>query len=443
MEGSPPSEWGRALGHLEGKLRPTQFQTWFQAIECLEVSEDCIRLAVPSRIFRDWILRNYSDVLHEALRESGGRERRVEFVVRPVETHPPSMEQTVESPRPRSQIGLNPHYTFENFVIGPSNRLAHAAARAITESPGTAYNPLFLHGAAGLGKTHLLQAAARAVMASQPRTNLVYLSCEAFVNEFISAVAKGDLDSFRYRFRHVDFLFIDDIHFLARKDRTQEEFFHTFNTLYNSQKQIVLSSDSPPKEIPTLEERLVSRFKWGLVAQVEPPSFETRVAILSSKAALRGRELPANVTQYIAMRIETNIRELEGAINKLLGYAALAQRPITLGLAKVALRDTFSAPAREASITDIHNEVTGYFDLRPSDVLSKKRSRSIALPRQIGMFLARELTGLSLNQIGEYFGGRDHSTVLYATEKIRKLSESDTRTQETLEILRKRIQGSL
>lgn len=439
MQGSSPTEWERALEFLEGKLRPSQFHTWFQAIECVRVDEESISLAVPSLGFRDWILKNHSFLLQEAVRREDGRPRRVEFTVHPV---PPStpLPETPPAPRRAVDIALNPLYTFDNFVIGPSNRLAHAASVAVTESPGTGYNPLFLHGAAGLGKTHLLQAAAHAVVSTRPRSNLVYLSCETFVNQFISAVAKGGLESFRYRFRHVDFLFIDDIHFLARKDRTQEEFFHTFNTLYNSQRQIVLSSDSPPKEIPTLEERLVSRFKWGLVAQVEPPSFETRVAILNTKSKLRGRELPANVSEYIASRIETNIRELEGAINKILGYAALSQRPITLGLAKEALRDTFSAPAREASISDIHSEITSHFDLRPSDVLSRKRSRSIAFPRQIGMFLARELTGLSLSQIGEYFGGRDHSTVLYATDKIRRLQESDSRLRETLETLRKNVQ---
>ncbi|MCZ6689433.1 MAG: chromosomal replication initiator protein DnaA [Planctomycetota bacterium] len=439
MEGSPPGVWERALEFLEQKLRPSQFHTWFQAIDCLEVDDRSIYLAVPSRSFRDWILKNYRDVLQEAVRRSDGVERSVEFVVRPLPKVPPRPPEA--PPKIHNQVLLNPLYTFENFVVGPSNRLAHAAAVAVTESPGTGYNPLFLPGAAGLGKTHLLQAAAHAALVARPDANLVYLSCEAFVNQFISAVAKGDLESFRYRFRHVDFLFIDDIHFLARKDRTQEEFFHTFNTLYNAQRQIVLSSDSPPKEIPTLEERLVSRFKWGLVARVEPPSFETRMAIIHSKAKLRGRELPQSVTEYIASRIETNIRELEGAINKIQGYAALVQKPISLGMAKEALRDSF-APAREATIADIHNEVTNYFDLKPADVLSRKRSKSIVFPRQIGMYLARELTGLSLNQIGEYFGGRDHSTVLYSTDKIRRLLDSDPLTQETLESLRKKILGN-
>ena len=438
------AEWERALEYLQQKLRPTQYHTWFQGIECLDANDREIQLAVPSRIYRDWILKNYSDVISEAVRLPDGQDRHVEFVIQPVASHPPAAEPrtTERRARPSDDLGLNPLYTFENFVTGPSNRLSHAAAIAVTESPGTGYNPLFIHGTAGLGKTHLLQAAAHAVLRARPEAKLVYLSCEGFVNEFISAVSKGDIDKFRYRYRHVDYLLLDDIQFLARKDRTQEEFFHTFNTLYNAQKQIILTSDSPPKEIPTLEERLVSRFKWGLVTHMEPPGFETRMAILHSKARLKGKELPPAVLEYIAQRIESNIRELEGAINKLIGYAALAQRPITLGLAKEALRDTLAASAQEASISDIYNEVTSFFDLRPSDLLSKKRSKSIVYPRQIGMFLARELTGLSLSEIGEYFGGRDHSTVLYATQKITKLSEQDLRTRENLEALRKKMRGS-
>ncbi|MCU0722265.1 MAG: chromosomal replication initiator protein DnaA [Planctomycetes bacterium] len=333
------------------------------------------------------------------------------------------------------QIPLNPGYKFEHFVVGPSNRLAQAASLAVVESPGYAFNPLFLHGSVGLGKTHLLQAVAHEALRRHANSAILYLSCETFTNHFIAAVEKGDLEAFRNRYRHVDFLLIDDIHHLANKEGTQEEFFHTFNTLYNAGKQIVLTSDSPPKEIPSLEERLVSRFKWGLVACMESPHFETRVAILRKKAALHGYEFPEEVIQYLAERLQTNVREMEGAIVKIVAYASLTGERITLALAREAVRDIVKPPETPVTMDDILSIVTGSYNVRLSDLQSKKRSKSVSLPRQLCMYLARKMTRYSLEEIGGYFGGRDHTTVMYAEQRIERLAESDPGFRSSLENL--------
>ena len=337
--------------------------------------------------------------------------------------------------RPR----LNPQYTFENFVTGPCNRMAHAAAMAVSDLPGRAYNPLFIHSSVGLGKSHLIQAVCHKVIVGRPDAALMYVSCEDFVNQFIASIESGQLEGFRYRFRHLDVLVIDDIHFLADKDRTQEEFFHTFNTLYQAQKQVVLSSDSPPHEIPRLEERLVSRFKQGLVVRIDRPSFETRVAIVQKKARLRGLELPEDVIRYIATVVETNNRELEGAVVRVLGYASLCNRLVDMDLAKEALRDLVSGPSRTVAIQDIADAVLRRYNARLSDLQSKKRSQSVALPRQVSMYLARRLTNRSLEEIGAFFGGRDHTTVLHADRKIRQMVEHDPSFRGVLEAIERDV----
>jgi len=323
------------------------------------------------------------------------------------------------------RLRLNTQYTFENFVTGPCNRMAHAAALAVSDLPGRAYNPLFVHSSVGLGKSHLIQAIGHKILSGRPEVKMMYVSCEDFVNQFIAAIERGQLEEFRYRFRYLDVLVIDDIHFLSDKDRTQEEFFHTFNTLYQAQKQVVLSSDSPPHEIPRLEERLVSRFKWGLVVRIDRPSFETRVAIVQKKARLRRRDLPEDVVQYIATVVDTNNRELEGAVVRVLGYASLCNRFIDVDLAKDALRDLVVAPRRAITIQVIADAVLQRYNARLSDLQSKRRSQSVALPRQICMYLARRLTTRSLEEIGAFFGGRDHTTVLHAERKIRRMTERD------------------
>ncbi len=315
-------------------------------------------------------------------------------------------------------LPLNPDYVFENFVTGPCNRLPHAAAVAVAEQPGKAYNPLFIHGGVGLGKTHLLQAVCQKVLEKQPDSRILYLSCDSFINQFITAVETGDMSQFRFRYRQVDVLVIDDIHFLAGRDRTQEEFFHTFNTLYQNHKQIILSADCPPSEIPELEERLVSRFNWGLVARIEKPCYETRVAILQKKARMRDLTLPEDVICYIAAKVETNTRELEGAITKVQGMSLLQDGKIDLELAKAALGDSATPEQKRITIQQIFETVTKYYNVRVSDLQSKKRHKSIAFPRQVCMYLARRHTRYSLEEIGGYFGGRDHTTVLHAVRTV-------------------------
>lgn len=325
----------------------------------------------------------------------------------------------------RDALVINPDYAFENFVVGPENRLAHAAAVAVGDNPAKSYNPLFIHGGVGLGKTHLLQAVCLRILETRPTAALYYISCESFMTQFMEAVQSGEMTNFRHCFRDVDVLVVDDIHFLAKRDRTQEEFFHTFNTLYQASKQIVLSSDAPPGEIPDLEQRLVSRFKWGLVAKVEPPCYDTRVEILKSKARIRGLDLPDDVACYIAERINANIRELEGAITTLQIRASLDGRPIDLALAKFAMGENAPAHQSVISIHTIIDAVTDFYHVKVTDLQSKRRQRSVAQPRQVCMYLARRLTRLSLEEIGGYFGGRDHTTVMHAVKIIETRREAD------------------
>ena len=340
---------------------------------------------------------------------------------------------------PHEQLRLNPNYTFDNFVVAPSNRLAHAACSAACEAPGRAYNPLFLHSTVGLGKSHLLQAVCHRLLMRLEKIQILYLSCESFVNQFIASVERGELEQFRYRYRHLDVLVIDDIHFLADKERTQEEFFHTFNTLYQSQRQVILSSDSPPHEIPHLEERLVSRFKWGLVARLDKPSFETRVAIVTKKARLRGADLPEEIIRFVARTIDTNVRELEGAVTRVAAHTQLTGTTITLDTAREVLMDSLPQRPREITVPEIIAAVVRRFSLRVADLQSKRRNKSISEPRQIAMYLSRRMTKLSLQEIGGYFGGRDHTTVLHANRKIQELAKSDPDTKAALQMLTEEI----
>ena len=340
-----------------------------------------------------------------------------------------------------SDVILHEDYVFEHFVQGPGNELPLAAAQAVANDPGQSYNPLFLHGAVGLGKTHLLQATCQRVLARKPDARILYLSCETFVNQFISAVEAGELEDFRYRYRHVDMLLIDDIHFLARKERTQEEFFHTFNTLYNSRKQIVLSCDSPPREIPTLEDRLVSRFKWGLVAELEQPDHETRIRIVRRKADRHGVVLPDGVGELIADSVATNVREIEGAVLKVIGFASLTKRPLTREVAEEALRDVLRPKDRKVSLDTILRAVCDHYGVKPSDLVGKRRQKSISQPRQVCMYLARRLTELSLMEIGGQIGGRDHTTVIYANERVAGEVEKNPRLREDLDAITRKIRA--
>lgn len=444
---TPPS-WPQILNCIQKRITPQQYATWFRHLKASLPADDEIHIRVPNRFFKEWLAQNYLGVIKESIREAIGSQPSVAFTVdenillqdASQEVAPP--EVVVEStPLPRiSGMTLNEDYTFDTFVVGPSNQLAHAAAIAVTDAPGKTYNPLFMFGSVGLGKSHLLQAICYDLLSKNPRAKAAYFSCETFVNEFILAIQRNNLPAFRNRYRQLDLLLIDDIQFLSRAERSQEEFFHTFNDLYNAQKQIVLSSDQPPQNIDGLQERLLSRFKCGLVARIDPPSYEMRVAILKRKAELRHVSLPAEVIDYIANTITTNIRELDGAVTKVVGYASLLNQPISLSTAQTALHEPAVAKS-PLSIESIIGVVTNHFAVRVSDIQSKKRTRSIVFPRQVCMYLARILTTLSLEEIGGYFGGRDHSTVLHAEEKIRSAIKEDRALATTIELLKTQLQS--
>lgn len=349
-------------------------------------------------------------------------------------------DQPTVSDRHIDEIILSPDYSFDNFVTGPGNHLAYAASIAVANQPGISYNPLFIHGGVGLGKTHLLQAICQTILQADPQMRICYLSCDAFMNQFIECVQRGQMSQFRHHYRHVDLLVIDDIHFLANRERTQEEFFHTFNALYQSNRQIVLSSDSPPAEIPQLEERLVSRFQWGLVTHVSKPDYETRVAIVSAKAKLRGLEIPDAVIEFIAQRIESNARELEGAITTLQGHASLQNRPIDLVLARQALGEPVAKESvTQITLQDITGAVTTYYNVKLSDLQSKRRHKSIAVPRQVCMWLARKRTRFSLEEIGGYFGGRDHTTVMHSVKTVEERLSRDSDVARQIEQIEQMI----
>jgi chromosomal replication initiator protein len=444
--------WERVATILRRSVPRQQFETWFRGMSLVRLTPEHAELTVPNNFLREWILRKYFGVLRRALREVSGGDPEVELRIGE-EERAPAEPVAADAPPARaagakpsaplaygeSDVVLNPQYTFDNFIPGPSNNFASAAALAVADSPGKSYNPLFLHGSVGLGKTHLLQAICHRLIERRPDMRILYLSCETFTNHFVTAVANGELDSFRFRYRHVDVLLIDDIHFLANRERTQEEFFHTFNTLYNANKQIILSSDSNPAEIPTLEERLVSRFKWGIVAKIDQPVYETRVAIIARKARMHGATFPDEVVRFLAENVRSNIRELEGAVNKLAGMSHIYQRPVDLDMAKEALRDLLPPQASRVSIDGIIRTVAEHYSIPVRDLMGKRRTKSIAYPRQICMFLARRLTSHSLEEIGGYFGGRDHTTVMYAYDKIRREVEENPTLADTLE----RLKGKL
>ena len=438
--------WEKIRAMLRETIDQTPFYTWFQQAVLRSLTENTLTVAVQNDFTRDWLIENYMTQIEHSVHTVLGSSLAVEVVVdaelaarkaprreRDDETAPSEREpETSKRPAKKragllrsSDVVLNPSYTFDNYVVGPCNRFAHAAAVGVSESPGGPYNPYFIHGSVGLGKTHLLQSLCREILDDDPDTNILFLSCETFINHFIDAIGKGDQTKFRHKYRDVDVLVVDDIHLLANKERTQEEFFHTFNALYNAGKQIVLSSDSPPKDIPSLEERLVSRFKWGLVTEIEPPCYETRMAIIMRKANERGIDLPEEVTKVLAERLDSNIRELEGAVNKLQGFSKLMGVPISMELARQCLQDVFSVRRGPTSMDDIAQLVTEHFDVRLSELQSKKRHKAIAWPRQVSMFLTRRITKRSLQDIGGFYGGRDHSTVLHAIKKVEEALVDD------------------
>ena len=431
--------WGEVLGIIEKTLNKQVFDAWFQRVKYISFTDGILLLEVPSKFFRDWLKTHYLDLIVDTLFSICKTEVRVEFALAPPHPKDKIKEEVVGYHTPSSrEIYLNPKYTFDNFVAGESNHIAHAASLAVAESPAKAYNPLFVYGGVGLGKTHLMQAIGHSLRGKRPETKISYISTETFVNHWIDSIRNQTTENFRNRYRSVDILLVDDIHFLAGKETTQEQFFHTFNALHDAHKQIVLSSDRAPKEIPTLQERLVSRFEWGLVVDVQPPTLETRVAILRKKEV----NLPEEIAFFIANKIKANIRKLEGALIRVVAHASLTGNQLTLGLAQDILKDI--APEEEKkkiiSIELIQKEVVDFYGLRLSDMQAKKRSKMIVFPRQIAMFLARELTDNSLPEIGESFGGRDHTTVMYACEKIERDLRGDASLDRAINQIKKKIQ---
>ncbi len=431
--------WSNVLAQVEKKISKPSFETWLKSTKMLTYQGDTVTIAAPNSFARDWLDTHYVHLIAGILTELTGEGLSIRFVV-PKDQNiedfslPKPILPMKDQEQPEFSPGmLNSKYTFDTFVIGSGNRFAHAASLAVAEAPAKAYNPLFIYGGVGLGKTHLMHAIGHYVQEHNPNAKVVYLSSEKFTNEFINSIRDNKTVDFRNKYRSVDVLLIDDIQFLAGKEQTQEEFFHTFNTLHEESKQIVISSDRPPKEIPTLEDRLRSRFEWGLITDITPPDLETRIAILRKKAKADGLDIPNEVMMYIANQIDSNIRELEGALIRVVAYSSLVNKDMNADLAAEALKDIMpNAKPRKITILDIQKTVGEHFHIRLEDFTAKKRTKSIAFPRQIAMYLSRELTSFSLPKIGEEFGGRDHTTVIHAHEKISTLLKEDQALQQDL-----------
>jgi chromosomal replication initiator protein len=421
--------WGSILKSLEGKLDPKELRTWFGPTRQLSFDAagagPALTVAVPNRVFADWIESQHGALLTAEAESLGfpGLTFQFEPVVDSATAAPPPHPATI--PPASTGVVVNPRFTFDTFVVGSSNQFAHAAARAVGETPSRSYNPLFLYGGVGLGKTHLMHAIAQEVLKRNPGARVLYLSAERFLNELINALRFEKMHEFKRRYRELDVLLMDDVQFIAGKDSTQEEFFHTFNALHDAQKQIVVTSDALPKEIPTLEERLRSRFEWGLIADIQPPDLEMKVAILRKKAAAEKIEIPNDVALYIAGTVKSNIRELEGRLNRVVAFSSLTGRPLSVELAKETLKDIAATEETRATPSDILKVVAAHYGLRVSDLKQKSNAKAIAFPRQVAMFLCRRLTPLSYPEIGRLFSDKHHSTVMHSVEKIEQLTEDD------------------
>ncbi len=439
--------WERILKRVAEKVSDQNFDIWFRPTTLREFDPSTKKLQVwvPNRHFRYWLGENYRDVLGETLKELDHQDVEVEFSVvgedgeTLVETQEGSTRGAPGSRNGQPPPSLNPKYSFASFVVGRSNQFAHAAALAVAEQPSCAYNPLFIYGGVGLGKTHLMHAIGQRILQERSQARLTYMSAERFMNELIHSIRYDRMIQFRDKYRNIDVLLMDDIQFLAGKDRTQEEFFHTFNALYDGHKQIIISSDSPPKEIPTLEERLHSRFDWGLIADIQPPDLETKIAILKRKAEVHGIYLPDEVVLFIAGNIKSNIRELEGALVRLMAYSSLTGERMDMGLANRVLRNIVENSVRVITIEQIQKMVAEHYSLKVSDLKAKNNARRVAEPRQLAMFLTKELTKNSLSEIGKEFGGKHHTTVLHAIRKVDELQKTDQNLRATIERLKEAI----
>jgi chromosomal replication initiator protein len=424
-----PSIWDHLLTRIETKVNRHSFYTWFRPTSLVADSGSSLTVRVPDPLFKDWLTKHYSGVLAEALEEVRRPGVNLVFVAEGAKADavavdpPPEVADGDASPLASLAVsgGLTPRYTFDTFIVGPSNQFAHAACRAVAEAPSRSYNPLFIYGGVGLGKTHLMHAIGQYVLVHNAGLKLTYISSERFMNEMINAVRYDRILDFRERYRSVDVLLVDDIQFVSGKEGTQTEFFHTFNALYDAQKQIVLSSDRPPHEIPALEERLRSRFEWGLIADIQPPDLETKVAILKRRAEAEAIPLPDAVAIYIAGRIKSNVRELEGSLTRLIAYASLTGRELSLDLAQEILKNFIDANDRLVTIESIQKFTADYYQLKITDLKSRNNSKSVAMPRQVAMYLCKALTDSSLPEIGRSFGGKHHSTVIHSIKKVDEL----------------------
>jgi chromosomal replication initiator protein len=439
--------WHDTLAYIQGKVPKQVYDTWFTPIHLERIEDSTAQLGVPNKFFGDWLSQHYGTLLAEAVSAArGGEETAITFVI----FHKQATRQTENSgstaatsrqntvARAKRGIQLNPKYTFKNFVVGAGNQFSHAACMAVAEQPAKAYNPLFIYGETGLGKTHLLNAIGNYV-AERTDLRIAYLTTEQFTNEVINSIRYDKMMDLRKRYRHIDMLMIDDIQFLAGKERTQEEFFHTFNALYEAHKQLVLSSDRFPKDMPDIEERLRSRFEWGLIADLQPPDVETRIAILRKKSEDEGVTLPEDVIQFLATTMKSNIRELEGSLVRLGAYASLTGQTITLEMAKSVLRDLIGTKKKIVSMDDIQETVGARFHVKIADLKSRRRSKTLVHPRQIAMYLCRELTDSSYPEIGRQFGGKDHTTIIHACKQVIKAKDSDSALSATLDSLREQI----
>ncbi len=437
--------WDEVIKIIKESISKQNFETWIKPIRLKSIEQEDILLSAPNRFFCEWLEENHLSLIKDAIHSKTGKLYNIKFVIDNEKTpqnpgslknESPHTEQQVESKPAKKKIHptLNVNYSFERFVVGPSNQFAHAAAFAVAEQPAKNYNPLFIYGGVGLGKTHLINSIGLKTLSIYPTMNVVYASAEVFMNDLINSIRFDKMQNFREKFRNIDCLLIDDIQFIAGKERTQEEFFHTFNTLHDAGKQIVVTSDRFPKDIPNLESRLRSRFEWGLIADIQPPEIETRIAILEKKAAENNVTLPENVAFFLASQCESNIRELEGYLIRVLAYASLTKRVIDIGLAKeVLMHLVHSNGDKEITLEDIVKLTCSEFGSTVSEIKSHKKNKSLVEARQVIMFLAREMTNLSFPDIGEKMGGRDHSTVIYSYKKVKKRLQTDKKFNEMVE----------
>jgi chromosomal replication initiator protein len=439
------SVWNKCLSKVSEKVSPSVFELWFKPIKLFQLKDKTLTLEIPNRFFRDWIDDFYPTIFSEVMEGMMGHPVVVRYKMAEKEDAAlKRLDTKLENRRTKLAsrgIYLNPKYTFEKFVVGPSNQFAHAAAMRAGENPGAAYNPLFIYGGVGLGKTHIINAMGNAMVDKNPGMIVCYVSAEQFTNEVIAAIRHEKMGEFKEKYRNVDALLVDDIQFIAGKDRTQEEFFHTFNSLYEKQRQIVISSDRAPMEIADITDRLRSRFSMGLIADIQPPEIETKVAILLKKADIERMTIPEDVAYFIASKIKSNIRELEGCLIKLGAHSSLTGMPIDMNMAKTVLKDLISSEDKPINVDMIQKAVCEYFGLKPHDLKAKKRTREIANARQIAMYLSKQHTNLSLSEIGRCFGGKDHATVIYACKQVDEKRAGDENLNKSIDNISKRIKG--